>query len=100
MNPDNNPNNSRSSAFDPASTTGGIQPAEKNPNSKAATAATAASNNMGKALAERAVYGTQQRRTGRRRRNLIHEHGAIRLLPSTLSRVSLADHHYNSPPSD
>uniref|UniRef100_A0A9I9CPT1 Uncharacterized protein n=1 Tax=Cucumis melo TaxID=3656 RepID=A0A9I9CPT1_CUCME len=96
MNPDNNPNNSRSSAFDPASTTGGIQPAEKNPNSKAATA----SNNMGKALAERAVYGTQQRRTGRRRRNLIHEHGAIRLLPSRLSRVSLADHHYNSPPSD
>ncbi|KGN57150.1 hypothetical protein Csa_011148 [Cucumis sativus] len=106
MNPDNNPNNSRSSAFDPAATTGGIQPptkAEKNPNSKASTAtatATAASNNVGKALAERAVYGSQQRRTGRRRRNLIHEHGATRLLPSRLSKVSLADHHYNSSPSD
>lgn len=87
--------NPTSRACDPAATTSGNQPmkAEKNSNSKAA----AVSSNMGKALAERAVYGSQQRRTGRRRRNLIHDHG-IRLLPSRLSKVSLADH--NSSPSD
>ncbi|KAG6597562.1 hypothetical protein SDJN03_10742, partial [Cucurbita argyrosperma subsp. sororia] len=84
-----------SRGFDPAITmpaTGvtGNQPTkpEKNPSSKAA-----ASSNVGKALAHRAVYGAQKRWTGRRR-NPVH---GVRLLPSRLSKVSLAD---NSSPSD
>ena len=85
-----------SRGFDPAVTTPatGNQPTkpEKNPSSKAA-AATAASSNVGKALAHRAVYGAQKRWTGRRR-NPVH---GVRLLPSRLSKVSLAD---NSSPSD
>lgn len=47
-------------------------------------------HSLGKVVAHRAVYGSIQRRRGRRARNI-----DTRRLPSRLSKVSLADEHEN-----
>lgn len=85
-----------SKAFDfsaaAAASTGGNQPMKADNNSP--NTKIAASSNMGnKTLAERAVYGSQQRRKTGRRKHFIH---GFRLLPSRLSKVSLADNSLGS----